>query len=106
MDWRDIEILSELLVVVVILVDMSGFFDEVKDRLRRWLGIKGQISLKPFDCSFCMYHWTALVVMLCLGRLSLATYAAVCVGCLLTMPVRGLFSLILDLFNRLFAWRR
>lgn len=106
MDWKDIEILAELLVVVVILVDMSGFFDEVKDRLRRWLGIKGQISLKPFDCSFCMYHWTALVVMLCLGRLNLATYTAICVGCLLTMPVRGLFSLVLDAFNRLLAWRR
>ena len=106
MTYKDIEILAELLAVVVILVDMSGFFDEVKDRLRRWLGIKGQISLKPFDCSFCMYHWTALVVMLCLGRLNLATYTAICVGCLMTGTVRGLFSAILDLFSRLLIWRR
>lgn len=106
MDWRDIEILGELLVVVVILIDMSGFMDEMKARLKRWLGIKGEVSLKPFDCSFCMYHWTALVVMLCLGRLTLATYAAICVGCLLTGTVRGLFSAILDLFARLLIWRR
>lgn len=106
MTYKDIEILAELLAVVVILVDMSGFFDEAKWRLKRWLAVKGEISLKPFDCSFCMYHWTALVVMLCLGRLTLATYTAICVGCLLTMPVRGLFSLILDLFSRLLVWRR
>ena len=106
MNWGDVEILAELLVVVVILVDMSGFLDEMKARLRRWLNIKGPISLKPLDCSFCMFHWTALVVMLCLGRLNLATYTAICVGCLLTIPARGLFSAILDALNRLLIWRR
>ena len=105
MEWYDIEILAELLCVVVILVDMSGFMDEMKARLKRWLGVRGEISLKLFDCSFCMYHWTALTVMLCLGRLNLATYTAICAGCLLTMPVRGLFSFILDGLNRLFVWR-
>ena len=106
MDWRTIEILAELLVVVVVLIDMSGAVDELKARLKRWLHIKGEVSLKPLDCSFCMYHWTALVVLLCLGRLNLATYTAICVGCLLTGTVRGLFSAILDLFSRLLIWRR
>lgn len=105
MNWSDIEILAELLVVVVILIDLSGFMDEAKERLRRWLGVKGTISLKPFDCSFCMYHWTALVVMLCLGRLTLATYTAICVGCLLTSIVRGLLVAILDLFGRMLIWK-
>ena len=105
MDWRTIEILAELLVVVVVLIDMSGFVDEMKARLKRWLHIKGEVSLKPLDCSFCMYHWTALVVLLCLGRLTLATYTAICVGCLLTVPVRGLLAFILDGLNALFVWR-
>ena len=106
MNWKDIEILAELLAVVVILIDMSGFMDEVKARMKRWLHIKGEISLKPLDCSFCMFHWTALIVMLCLGRLNLATYTAICFGCLLTMPARYLFSAIIDLLNRLLIWRR
>lgn len=105
MDWRTIEILAELLVVVVVLIDMSGFVDEMKARLKRWLHIKGEVSLKPLDCSFCMYHWTALVVLLCLGRLNLAVYTAICIGALLTIPTRALFSLILDAFNALFGWR-
>lgn len=105
MDWRTIEILAELLVVVVILIDMSGFVDEMKARLKRWLHIKGEVSLKPLDCSFCMYHHTAVVVMLCLGRLNLAVYTAICIGALLTIPTRALFSLILDAFNALFGWR-
>ena len=105
MECRDIEILAELLVVVVILVDMSGFMDEMKARIRRWLGVRGQVSLKPFDCSFCMYHHTAVIVMLCLGRLSLESYMVICVGCLLTVPVRGLLAFILDGLNALFVWR-
>ena len=103
MTSKDIEILAELLVVVVVLIDMSGFIDELKGWLRRWLHIRGDIILKPFDCSFCMYHWTALVVMLCTGRLTLAVYMAICVGCLLTMPARAFFSLVLDTFNRVLS---
>lgn len=105
MDWRTIEILAELLVVVVVLIDMSGFVDEMKARLKRWLHIKGEVSLKPLDCSFCMYHWTALVVMLCLGRLTLTTYTAICIGCLLTGIVRGLLVALLDLFGRMLIWK-
>lgn len=105
MDWRTIEILAELLVVVVVLIDMSGFVDEMKARLKRWLHIKGEVSLKPLDCSFCMYHWTALVVLLCLGRLNLTTYMAICIGCLLTGVVRMALTAILDGLNALFVWR-
>lgn len=105
MSWKDVEILAELLAIVVILIDLSGFVDEMKERLKRWLGLRGDISLKPFDCSFCMYHWTALVVMICLGRLNLAVYAAICFGCLLTTPAKGLFLLIIDVFNALFNLR-
>lgn len=106
MDWRTIEILAELLVVVVVLIDMSGFVDEMKARLKRWLHIKGEVSLKPLDCSFCMYHWTALVVLLCLGRLNLTSYMAICIGCLLTGVVRTALAAILDGLQRLLVWRR
>ncbi len=102
---NDIKILAELLCVVVVLVDMSGFLDEMKGRIRKWLGVRGEISLKPLDCSFCMFHWTALVWMIWIGRLNLETYTAICLGCLLTMPVKGLLSFILDGLNRLFIWR-
>lgn len=105
MRWEDVETLAELLAVVVILVDMSGFMDEMKARLKRWLGLKSDISLKPFDCSFCMYHHTAVIVMLCLGRLNLAVYTAICIGALLTIPTRCFFSAILDALNRLFVWK-
>ena len=105
MELNDLKILAELLVVVVVLIDMSGGVESIKAAVGRWLGIKGDFRLKPIDCSLCMYHHTAVIVMLCLGRLNLAVYTAICIGALLTIPTRALFSLILDAFNALFGWR-
>lgn len=92
MDWEDVKILLELQVIVVVLIDMSGAIDELKARLRRWLHIRGEITLKPLDCSFCMYHWTALVVMLCLGRLTLTAYMAICLLALATRITESALS--------------
>lgn len=66
--------LLQIQVIVVALVDCSGFMDWLKGKLGRWLGIRGEISLKPFDCSLCMTHWTGLVWLICSGKISLTAY--------------------------------
>ena len=103
MRWEDIEILMELQVIVVCLIDLSGGVDSLKDGLRRWLGLKGEISIKPFDCSLCMFHWTALIVFLCLGRLTLLNYMLICLLALATTATRMLIETILDGFIWLFG---
>lgn len=105
MSWHDWKILLELQVIVVVLVDLSGGVDSLKGVLARWLGIRGEIRLKPLDCSLCMYHWTALAVMLCLGRLTLLTYAAICLLAVATMVTKAALCAILDTFLSLFDWR-
>lgn len=107
MELKDLRILAELLVVVVVLIDLSGGVESIKAAVGRWLGIKGDFRLKPIDCSLCMYHWTALVVMLCLGRLSLTCYMAICLGAVLTVPVKILLMTIIDALSALFEiWKR
>ncbi len=103
MRWEDIRLLLELQVIVVCLIDLSGGMDSIKDALRKWLGVKGAISLKPFDCSLCMFHWTALVVFLCLGRLTLTAYALICLLALATTATRYLIETILDALIWLFG---
>lgn len=51
-------------VIVCYILDISGFIDEMKFSIRKWLNIKSSISLKPFDCSLCMSHWLNLIYIL------------------------------------------
>lgn len=60
-------ILLNITVITLIccyILDISGFVDEFKYRLKRWLNIKNDISLKPFDCSLCMSHWINVIYIL------------------------------------------
>lgn len=99
MNWADVKILVELQIVVVFLIDLSGAVDSLKDGLGRWLKVKVG-RLKPIDCSLCMYHWTALVVMLCTGRLTLETYVVICLLAFATT----LTGAILETILRAFIW--
>lgn len=52
-------------VIVVIVVDISGFIDELKSGIKR-LMTNGKMSdpnysLKPIDCSFCLQFWISLI---------------------------------------------
>ena len=108
MRWEDVRLLLEIQVVVVCLIDLSGGIDSIKEGLKKWLGLRGQITIKPFDCSLCMFHWTALVVFLCLGRLTLLNYMLICLLALATTATRMLIETILDALNWLFGrgWKR
>jgi len=92
LSWDIVRLLIELQVIIVFLLDLSGGMDSIKGALRKWLRVKGEISLRPFDCSLCMTHWVGLLVLLCLGELRVETYLVVCVLALLTRVTEGLLT--------------
>ena len=73
--------------ICVIIIDISGIVEEAEAGLSRWLGTKARIP-KPFSCSLCMTHWTALIYILCLGQFSILNYAYILFIAVLT-PVIG-----------------
>lgn len=50
----------------VLIIDITGFVDEMKQRLYKWLngGKYREYALKPFDCSLCMTWWTCFILIL------------------------------------------
>ena len=62
--------LFEITVIVVIIVDISGFIDSIKAFVGKVLGINN-VNLKPLDCSFCMNFWASLIYLLITNELSL-----------------------------------
>lgn len=61
--------------VVVYIVDLSGFTDSWRGAFARWLKKPALHPLPPFDCGQCMVWWVTTIWALCLGRLTLAVLA-------------------------------
>lgn len=90
-------------ICVVMIVDISGFIDSVKIGLKRWLGIRGGVTLKPFDCSFCMTHWTGLIYLLFTG-FTLQSYALLLFISVLTPTIASAILLIREILDFIIAW--
>lgn len=62
-----------LAVVVVYVVDISGFTDSWRGALQRLLKVRELRPLKPFDCSLCMTWWVCLLYPIFAGRFDFVT---------------------------------
>jgi len=89
-----------LSLVVVFVVDLSGFTDSWLHALSRWLGHQ-VTSLKPFSCSLCMTWWTGIVYAICTGTFSLAVLAYIALMAFLSLPISELLIFIRE---KLLEW--
>lgn len=96
---RDYVSLFQMAVVVIFIVDCSGFPDTVKRWLGRWLG-RNVSSLRPLDCSLCMVWWSCLVYGCCLDGMSVGMLAYIATLSLLAYPLSELMNLVRDMLLR------
>lgn len=100
-----IDILLATLIVVFI-VDLSGFPANCKEALGRWLNIKVG-HLKPFDCSLCMTWWVCIIIALvehCLSFPVLAYIATLAfladtIGMTMQIAKESIKKLLTTLYN-------
>ena len=64
--------LFEITVIVVIIVDISGYIDSIKSFVGKVLGINN-VKLKPLDCSLCMTFWVSMAYLIYANELSITT---------------------------------
>lgn len=83
-------------VVVVYIVDLSGFTQSWRAGVARLLGVSPSRlrPLPPFDCGQCATWWTCLVWALCSGRLSLPVVAYCAALAFLSGPLGQLALLV------------
>lgn len=92
-------------IIWVIILDISGFMDNVKSGLKR-LFTRGRMSdpnysLKPFDCSFCMTFWTGLVYLFITHSFSLWMLAYLLGICVMTPVISLVLVTIRDIFIKI-----
>lgn len=101
-------------IIVVLIVDISGFIDSFKSFISKTL-TKGHIessnySLKPFDCGFCMNWWVGLIYLIITNQLSLEYITFILILSFLTTSTKEILLYIKDLIsyliNRLYEWQK
>lgn len=88
-----------LTLIVVFIVDASGFTDSWLDALSRWLKHRVN-SFKPFSCSLCMTWWSGIVYLIATGRFCLPLIAYVAGLAFLSGTISDLFIFIRETILR------
>lgn len=90
----------------VIILDLSGFREEMLKILGKILGIpqnlSQNLSLKPITCSLCMTWWTGLGYLVVVHKISFLTITITLLFALFTQQVKDLLYLVQDLITKLF----
>lgn len=87
--------LFEITVIVVIIVDISGFVDSVKTLIGKVLHINN-VSLKPIDCSFCLNFWVSMAYLLITNELSITAVMVALLLSTMTPIIKDAIYLIRD----------
>ena len=88
-----------LAVVVVYVVDLSGFTDSWRAGLARLLGVKALRSLPPFDCGKCAVWWACIIYALAVRRFSLPVLAFSAVLSLCSVTISDVLIFINETIN-------
>ena len=94
--------LIELTVIVVIIVDISGFVDSIKSLIGKVLGINN-VNLKPLDCSFCANFWVSLGYLVITNELSITAVMVTLLLSTMTTIIRDAIYLIRDLLGKIIS---
>lgn len=84
--------------VVIYIVDLSGFSDTLLTFVSTWKG-RRVTELKPFTCSLCMVWWVCLAYLLMSAKSSLPMVAVSALLSFLSAPIGQLLFLIREAFN-------
>ena len=103
----EITILKILMIqiIMVLVIDISGFCDEIKIMLSKLL-TKGKIAtsnynIKPFFCSTCMTWWCGLVYLIIAQEVSLFTIAFTLFVACMSPITKDLYYMIYDTIEKI-----
>ena len=92
--------LFEITVIVVIIVDISGFIDSIKSFVGKVLGINN-VKLEPLDCSFCLNFWLSLAYLLITNELTITAVMVTLLLSTMTTIIKDAIYLIRDIFGKI-----
>ena len=96
--------LIAITVIVVFIVDLSGFQDTTKRLIWRWLKGKDKpykdFPMKFPFCSLCMSHHTMLLWVICTGQFSLLIWCLICLISYMSIHIKALLEIVSDMLTK------
>ena len=87
-----------LALIIVFIVDISGWTETWKGWLRSWLKVSiGRV--KPFDCSLCTTWWAGFIYLIIVGKFTLPWLAVVAAAAMLTPVIQDVIRLTIDILQ-------
>ena len=91
--------LFEITVIVIIIVDISGFIDSIKAFIGKVLHINN-VSLKPLDCSFCLNFWASIGYLVITNELTITAIMVTLLLSTMTPIIKDAIYLMRDLIGK------
>lgn len=88
-----------VVVICVCLCDIFHAWDNITAEIMYWI-TKGKIrkpfQIKVFQCSLCLSHHTNVIVMLCMGCVTLPNYLYIVILSFLTSVIKNILLVVED----------
>lgn len=88
-----------LTLIVIFVIDFSGFPDAIKRALGKWLRCRVE-RLKPFDCSLCMTWWCGLLAIVICRQITLCNIVVVALLALFADKIADVLRLVRDIISK------
>lgn len=94
-----------LQLIIVFIIDISGFVDTMKSKLAQLLtGGKFKspdFRIRPFDCSLCATFWTGILYLLITHQFTIPLIAFVCLLAATTTITKDVYFTITDVIIKI-----
>ena len=92
--------------IIVFVVDLSGFVDEMVKRLyNKYIKVGDYHTLipklKPFTCSLCLSFWVGLIYLLITRQFTILMIGYVCLLAFLSPIIGDILVMIKDVINKI-----
>lgn len=88
-------------VITTIIIDMTDLLYTIKNKLKLIFHIKGNVTLKPFDCSLCMTFWLCIIYLLIYNHLTLMHTAISLLIAVNTPIIKAVIQLFQDITTKI-----
>lgn len=97
-------------IILVFILDISGFTNSLKNGIAIYMSRKTQIDISPDDiklpyitCSLCSIWWTGIIYLIFTNNISLYGLALVAIYSMMSSVIMNTMQLLIDLLNYLIS---